>query len=150
MRFFIFLFFLLILSSCQANSLSNWFSQWKDYSLTQLASQVTDSNLAQEDKQELLYLFGDIRDSNCSEMQYHIENNKTLGLFEKQFDLPSGFLFDELIDYNYEASLLKINRSHAETVVFSIVSVWKTEVSLEEIKELINKVRRCYPNSYNA
>lgn len=140
--------FLLLLSSCHFDSLSSWFNQQKDSLLTQ-ASQATTSSLTQEDKEELLYLFFDLQDAkSCSHVKSHIETNKALRSFEKSFKLPEGFLFDGLINYDHEASLFKVNRSPPETVVFSIVSVWKTEFSLEEIEELINKVVKCYPDEY--
>ena len=143
MKFVFFAFCFVSLFSCQ------WFQQRKDDLLTQLASRATDNKLAEDQQEELLELFVDIRDAKrCAHVQSHIEENETLQFFEKQFNLPRGFLFDGLISYSYETSLVTVDRSESENVVFSIVSVWKTEASLEEIEQLIEKVKKCYPDEY--
>ena len=141
----------MILSSCQGNHfLSHLFEEVKEYSLTQLASQTTRSSLNAEDREELLYLFDDLESArtDCDRIQFYIENNKTLRFFEEQLALPRGFLFDELNDYNYESSLIQMNRSASEKAVFSVVSVWKTKISLKEIEQVISRVRKCYPKEY--
>lgn len=144
MRLFVFFFLSLSLLSCQG--VANWLSEWKDYSLTQLASQATDSNLAPKDKEELLDLFLDIREtSKCSQVQRYLENHSILRLFEKEFKLNKGYLFDVFLDYDYEKSLLNLERTPEENVAFTVVSVWKTKFSLEEIEEVIVAVRSCYP-----
>jgi len=146
MRLFIFLF--LLLPACQGQ-ISNWFSQWKDYSLTQMASQATDDSLTEEDKEDILFLFYDLRSArDCNDIQFYVENDKMLHFFEETLDLPKGFLFDEFEDYSYEASLFQTSRNTAEAAVFSIVSVWKTEVSIQEINTVVDKVRKCYPREY--
>ena len=146
MRLFVFLF--LLLPACQGH-ISNWFSQWKDYSLTQMASQATDDSLTERDKEDLLLLLYNLRSAkDCNEVQSYVENDRMLHFFEKTLDLPKGFLFDEFEDYSYETSFFQASRSTPEAVVFSIVSVWKTEASLQEIKEVVDKVRKCYPREY--
>ena len=137
------IFCFVTLFSCQ------WLNQRKDDVLTQLASRTTDNKLSEDQKEELFELFVGIRDARrCSHVQSHIEENEALQFFERQFNLPRGFLFDGLISYSHETSLVTIDRSASENVVFSIVSVWKTEASLEEIEQLIEKVRKCYPDEY--
>ena len=149
MKFVISVCFFLLLSACQTGSLSNWFNQGKEDALTYLASQVVDNSLSEETKEDLLYLFVDLKEAkSCSKLQSYIEDNNTLRFFEKHLDLPNGFLFDELLNYDYEAALTKTDRSEVENVVFSVLSVWKTEASTEEIKELITKVVKCYPDEY--
>ncbi len=143
------IFAVLLLPSCQSHFLSRWFADWKDYSLTQMASHATSGSLSEENRQELLFLFGDLsKAGNCGEIQSHIENNKALQFFEEELKLPKGFLFDELSDYSYESSLLQINKTVAQQAAFSIVSVWKTAVSLEEIRIVVYKVDKCYPSDY--
>lgn len=147
MRLFIFL--VLFLISCQGQ-ISNWFSQWRDYSLTQMASQATDGSLTESDREDLLFLFDNLRIAkNCNEVQSYVESDRMLYFFEKTLDLQKGFLFDEFKDYSYEASLFQTSsRSAAEAAVFSIVSVWKTKFSIQEINEVIDKVSKCYPREY--
>lgn len=129
--------------------MSHWFGQQKEDVLTYLASQATEDNLAEEDKENILLLFIDLWEAkSCSKLRSHIEDNETLRFFEDRYDLPSGFLFDELINYDYETSLTNANRDTAETVVFSVVSVWKTRASVEEIEEVVTKVVKCYPDEY--
>ena len=133
--------------SCQQGHVQNWLSSWKDYSLTKLASQVTDSNsLTPEDEEGLLYLFLDLRSaSSCSQVQFYIEEDPILRLYEKEFQLKKGFLFDVFLDYDYEESLLRLSRTREENIAFTVVSFWKTKFSLEEIKKQILTVRSCYP-----
>ena len=127
-------------------SFQNWLSEWKDYSLTQFASRVTDYNLTPEDKRDLLNLIFDIRSaSTCSKVQLYIEENPALYLFERELSLRRGFLFDVFLDYDYEKSLVNLNRNQEENIAFTVVSLWKTQFSLEEIKEVIITVRSCYP-----
>ena len=143
MKLVFFAYCFLILSSCQ------WFQERKDTVLTRLASQATDDKITEDQKRELMVLFVDIRNAEgCPYIQSQIEKNKILRYFEEEFDVPTGFLFDGLIDYDYEVSLRTRHRNRVETVVFSIVSVWKTAVSLAEIEGVINKVRKCYPDEY--
>ena len=145
MRLFVFFVLSLVLFSCQGG-FQNWLSNWKDYSLTKLASQVTNYSLAPEDKEDLLNLFLDISEaSSCSQVKLYIEEHPTLRLFEREFELARGFAFDVFLDYDYEESLLSLDRTREEDAVFTVVSVWKTEFSLEEIKEVIIDIRSCYP-----
>ena len=118
--------------------------------MTQLASQAANSSLTAEDREDLLYLFDDLKSArtDCDRIQSYIENNDTLRFFEEQLNLPRGFLFDELNDYSYESSLTQMNRNRSEKAVFSVVSVWKTKFSLAEIEQVINRVRKCYPKEY--
>ena len=145
------IFSLIFLSSCQSPQfLSDWFNRWKDSSLTYLASQSTSYSLSEEEREELLYLYGDLLDAkNCSQVQSYIEDNPVIVFFETELDLPKGFLFDVFVNnYSYEASLIQLNRSESEQAAFSTVSVWKTEVSLEDIEYVVNKVSKCYPDEY--
>ena len=145
--FFCFLFFL---NSCQADYFSQMFNQWKDYSLTQLASQTTKEVLPEKDKKKLIYLYQDLsRANNCEEVQSLIEENQILVFFESNMGLNRGFLFDALLNYNYEKSLF-MNRNKEQQVAFSIVSVWKTKFSLDQINSLIKKINKCYPDEYVA
>ena len=124
-------------------------NSWKDYSLTQIASQAVKYNLTEEDKREILFIAGDlISAKSCNQIRDILENNDLIRFFEKELYLESGFLFDVFRDYNYEEALLQLERSPAETVAFSIVSVWKTEFTLEEIDYLLNKINKCYPHDY--
>ena len=85
--------FLFALSSCQP--WKSWFSSAKDYTLTQLASQITGDLIDEGHKKDLIYLFEDINHAkDCDEIRDLIESNKTLVAFEKQYDLPIGFLFE--------------------------------------------------------
>ena len=145
------IFSLIFLSSCQSPQfLSDWFNRWKDSSLTYLASQSTRDSLSEEERKELLYLFGDLLNAkNCSQVQSYIENNPVVVFFETELDLPKGFLFDVFVNnYSYEAALIQLDRSRSEQAAFSIVSVWKTKISLKDIEYIINKVSKCYPDEY--
>ncbi len=150
MKLWFFLSFLFWTSSCQGNfSLSQWFGQLKDQGLTYFASRATENKLSAKDRQEFLYLFGDLSSaSSCSQVRASIEGNTSLQFFEREFHLPKGFLFDEFLDYDYEEALLQAQREPSAEVAFSLVSVWKTELSLEEIEPIIKKVRICYPDEY--
>ena len=145
MRLLIFSF--LLLTGCQG--VSDWFNSWKDYSLTQLASQAVNYNLTEDDKQEVLFISGDLIEAkSCNQIRDILENNELIRFFTKELKLERGFLFDVFRDYDYERALLKLDKSPAEHVAFSIVSVWKTEFSIEEIDYLLNKISRCYPHDY--
>ena len=45
-------------------------------------------------------------------------------------------------------AVVKLDKSPAEQVAFSIVSVWKTELVLGDIDYVLNKVSKCYPHDY--
>ena len=148
MRLLIFSF--VFLSACNApKSFSSWLNQWKDYSLTRLASSA-DRGLNEEERDGLFALYNDLLlAENCSQIQSYLEDDPVLLLFQKSLNLPRGFLFDVFVDnYSYELSLIKRKRSAAEQVAFTVVSAWKTQVSLEDIKYVITKAVKCYPDEY--
>ena len=132
------------LTACQAG----WMDRWKEYLSTQAASQTT-SALSAQDRQDFISLYRDLADSrtNCSDVKWYLERHRVLMKFEKSFNLQTGFLFDELMDYDHQNSLFQQTRNSAETVAFTVVSAWKTKFSLSEIQNVITKVRECYPYS---
>ena len=144
-------FFSSCLISCQrgGESLSIWWGSWKDYTLTQLASNNVDSYLQKEEQLDLLYLFDDLRRAkSCGERQTLIEDNKTLRLFGKQYDLPRGYLFDLLFNYNYEKALVDAFRTDLENIAFTVVGTWKTKFSIAQINRMIDQISKCYPSEY--
>lgn len=153
MKIFVLISCFLILPSCSgiSNIFNNWFNQKKEGVITQLASKSTEDNLPEDQKTDLLYLYNEIKTATkpiCRNIQFYIENNETLIIFEKGLNLPKGFLFDGLIGYDYEKAFFNTSKSDIEKVVFSVVSVWKREISLQEIKEVIQKINKCYPPEY--
>ena len=138
------------LSSCQVHSVSDWFKQWKETSVTFLASQIAGNDFVGQDKENMLDLFENLQiTDSCLRVQYYIEKNETLRFFEKRFKLPRGFLFDGFSsDYNYLSKIVDINKNSSDFVVFSIVTVWKTQFSLDAIQEVTRKIRDCYPSEY--
>ena len=139
MKFFVFCFFSLFLFSC------GYIKNLQDYSLTHIASQIVSYNLAEEDREDLLALFRDIRSaSKCSQIEYYMENLRTLVLFEREFRLRKGFAFDVFLKYDFDG-IFDFGGSDEERIAFLIFNVWKTKYSSEEIHEIIVKIRRCYP-----
>ena len=132
------------LLSCQ----TGWMDQWKEYSLTQLASQST-SALNSDDRLDLIGLYNDLSSprTNCDDVQFYLENHRVLVHFEDTLDLQRGFLFDGLENYNHQAFVSRANKTQLETAAFTVVSVWKSQFSLVEIQNVIYKVRQCYPYS---
>lgn len=116
-----------------------------------MASQTVNQNLSLEDKENLLDLFDhltNISANRCDQIQAYIEDNRTLQLFETSLGLNRGFLFDGLYNYDYISSLLEFNRDNLGKATFSVVSVWKTTASLEEINGIASKIIKCYPQEY--
>ena len=144
MRLLFPLFFISSLFGCK-NYVSDLFSQWKDYSLTQMASHVADTNLSPDDKEALWDLFLDIEKGNCSEVQYYFSNHDVLNLYRKEFNLPKKDLLKVFRYYDYEKSLLNTGKTTSEAVAFAVVSVWKTKFSLADIQDVITKIRLCHP-----
>ena len=143
---------LIFCSSCQQGPsyVSNWWGAWKDYTITQLASQSAKSSLDEEERYDLLYLFEDlIHADSCNERQELIENNETLKMLGRQYDLPRGYLFDVLFNYDYEKAITNLGaRSVEEKTAFTVVNVWKTTASIEQINQVIRDISKCYPEEY--
>ncbi|MCY4321801.1 MAG: hypothetical protein OXC37_05310 [Bdellovibrionaceae bacterium] len=147
-----FILIIIFCSSCQNGQFqgfSDWFDAWKDYSVTYLASQSTDSYLTIQQRDDLLDLFEDLQGANtCRERQDLVEKNQTLKTFGRQYNFLRGYLFDILFNYDYETALLQINRSDEERVAFTVVNAWKTIASINEINRLIDQISKCYPKEY--
>ena len=85
---------------------------------------------------------------NCNDTVEYIETDPTLRAYEKRLDLPSGFLFDAMLDFDYEESLTNTNRSLTENITFTIVSVWRSNRHPTDVNQIIRQIKQCYPNSY--
>lgn len=131
-------------------SFSDWWGEWKDYSITYMASESTNSYLSEEEKKDLLYLFEDLQQADsCSQRQDIIERNQTLTVFGKQYDFLRGYLFDILFNYDYEKALIQVkNRTDEEKVAFTIVNSWKVTASIDKINRVIDQISKCYPKEY--
>ncbi|MCZ0932708.1 MAG: hypothetical protein OXJ52_06125 [Oligoflexia bacterium] len=143
--------FLIFCASCQGggNSLSNWWGSWKESAITYLASESAKSYLNEEERFDLLDLFDDLqRAVSCDKRQDLIEKNETLKTFGKQYDLPRGYLFDILFNYDYEEALTQLNRNLSERLAFTVVNVWKTSASLRQINQVVEEISKCYPKEY--
>ena len=143
--------FLIFCASCQGggNYLSNWWGYWKESAVTYLASESSKSYLNQDERFDLLDLFDDLqRAVSCDERQDLIEKNKTLKAFGQQYKLPRGYLFDILFNYDYEKALTQLNRDLLERLAFTIVNVWKTSASTQQINQVVEEISKCYPKEY--
>ena len=138
--------------SCQqrTSSFSDWWGGWKDYAVTFMASESSKNYLNDSERQDLLDLFYDLKSAkDCAERQELIENNSTLKEIGEQNQFLRGWLFDVLFNYDYEKAILQIkDRSLGEKAAFTVVNVWKTSASIEQIKKVIEEVSKCYPSEY--
>ena len=145
------IFALIFCSSCQQgqNKLSNWWGGWKDYAITYMASESS-SYLNSVEKNILLDLFYDLKKAkSCGERQNLIESNSALKNLQKNYNLLRGWLFDALFNYDYERAIAQIrDRSLKEQAAFTVVNVWKTSATIEEINQVIDQVSKCYPSEY--
>ena len=142
---------LIFCSSCQSgiSRLSNWWGDWKDYTVTYLASESTKSYLNEDETNDLLDLFEGLqRADSCNERQELIESNQTLKAFGKYYELPRGFLFDILFNYDYEKALTQFVRTIDEKIAFTIVNSWKTIASIKQINQVVEEISKCYPEEY--
>ena len=146
------LLFVLVLCSCQqAEGIKQWFNNWKEHGLTQLASEATSNSLTEGEKGNLLIIFLDIEkvSTNCNALKEQIENHRFLRKIEEDNDFKRGFLFDSLYEYNYEKALFnsRNRKSTLEKWAFIAVGVWKTEFTMSRINQLIKDITDCYPYS---
>ena len=148
MRYWI--LFLVFFTSCQGGGyFSDLWSSWKDYTVTQIASQSAESYLGKNEREALLDLFDDLNQNiSCDKRQELIEKNDTLYLFGKEYKQPHGYLFDILFNYDYESAFTKIDKTIEEKLAFTIVSVWKTIASIDQINRVVEEISKCYPKEY--
>jgi len=153
----ILIFFVLFLSSCQSveelkqkteelkQQVVNNLQDWREFAVTQIASQGAKQSFTPQNIQDILYLFLDLKQAeNCTQIKTVIVDNVFLQNLESQLDLQSGFLFYILAnDYDYEKSLLQYNRNTAEKATYSIVSTWKSYFSLRELNAVISRISSC-------
>ncbi len=143
MRFIFYIFCFFLLSSCSLNP-KNWLDRQKEGVLTHLASKVISTSLSDENIEDLLDLFDNLAQANtCEEMRIYIEDNSTLRFYEKEWNLSEGFLFEALVNYDYQADLVNPYRTRSEQIVFAVVSAWQTKNFNENINAVIDKVEEC-------
>ena len=151
-------FFYLLLCSCSiqpSEGLKQWWNNWKEYGLTQMASESTANLLSEKDKANILVLFLDLEEANnCSQFKRLIEQNETLRTIEANNNFNEGSLFDafKLNGLNYAQALLNggTQRNSLAEFSFLIVGTWKTEFTMERINRVISDINYCYPYSSNS
>ena len=152
MRYYFISFLVLLLvflGSCQpSGQLQDWFSFFKDKTLTNLASESSSGVLTEEEKAQLFVLFLDMEETrNCAELVRLVESNEFLEEYEEEYKLKKGFLFDIFNGYTYEAivfSGLNLNQE-LEQLARVISNTWKTKFSTTRINSVLADLTYCYP-----
>ena len=128
----------------------NFFNDWKEYTHTKLASAMSGATFSEEQEIDIFVLYQEIisADRDCGKIQEEIEDNETLLAYEKLFGFKKGFLFDEFMDFEYTKAVTTPTQDPRKMVALSVAAVWKQETSLEDLRMIIEQIRKCYPREY--
>ena len=111
---------------------------------------MSDISFSEDQKIQLLRLYQDIEeaDRDCQKIQEYIENNEIIRGYEDLFDLRTGYLFDEFMDFEYTEALKSVIQTPSRRVALSVATVWKRQAALEELQGTIDQIKKCYPREY--
>ena len=137
------LLFCILLSACTGSIIETSLTQFSQGSSAGVFTERQSRDLSNLLKDLYRYTY---HDESCYDVRNALETNETLYSLERAYDLNPSFIYDEFIEVGLTDTTT--NPQDTEKSVFqSILAVWKQQATIEQIENIIFKVRRCYPQS---